>query len=63
MRFTKATTARLGLSARSTPPQIAGSLAGLFVLPADMGPVDVEVNRLDNQVLVRYYDSEWRKWN
>lgn len=37
-------------------------LASLFVLPADLGPVPAEVNRLDNQVLVRYYESEWRKW-
>jgi spermidine synthase len=38
------------------------ALPALFVLPADMGPVAVEVNRLDNQVLVRYYESEWRRW-
>jgi spermidine synthase len=37
-------------------------LASLFVLPADLGPVPVEINRLDNQALVRYYDSEWRRW-
>jgi spermidine synthase len=40
-----------------------GALQALFVLPADMGPVPVEVNRLDNQVLVRYYESEWRHWD
>jgi spermidine synthase len=40
-----------------------GALRALFVLPADMGPVPVEVNRLDNQVLVRYYESEWRHWD
>jgi len=34
----------------------------LFVFPADMSPVDVEINRLDNQVLVRYYESEWRHY-
>jgi spermidine synthase len=39
-----------------------GTLPSLFVLPADMGPVPVEVNRLDNQILVRYYESEWRRW-
>jgi spermidine synthase len=38
------------------------AMAALFVLPADLGPVPVEINRLDNQVLVRYYDSEWRHW-
>ena len=40
-----------------------GAMAALFVLPADMGPVPVEVNRLDNQVLVRYYDAEWKRWD
>jgi spermidine synthase len=38
------------------------TLESLFVFPEDMQPVDVEVNRLDNQILVRYYDEEWRKW-
>jgi len=38
------------------------TMAALFVLSADLGPVPVEINRLDNQVLVRYYDAEWRKY-
>jgi spermidine synthase len=38
------------------------AMASMFVLPADLSPVQVDVNRLDNQVLVRYYDSEWRRW-
>lgn len=38
------------------------ALASLFLQPADMLPVPVDVNRLDNQVLVRYYESEWRRW-
>ena len=37
-------------------------LTALFVLPADLGPVPVEINRLDNQVLVRYHESEWKRW-
>jgi spermidine synthase len=41
----------------------APSMASLFVLTPDMGPADVEVNRLDNQSLVHYYEEEWRKWN
>jgi spermidine synthase len=39
------------------------AMAALFVLPADLGPVPVEINRLDNQALVRYYESEWRKYD
>lgn len=27
----------------------------------DMGPREVEINRLDNQILVRYFDEEWSK--
>jgi spermidine synthase len=37
-------------------------MPAMFVLSADLGPVPVEVNRLNNQVLVRYYNSEWRRW-
>src|SRR5262245_7541753 len=39
------------------------ALQGLFDLPADAGPVAVEINRLDNQMLVRYYEAEWQGWN
>ena len=35
------------------------NLAGLFHFPLDMRPVDVEPNRLNDQVLVRYYEREW----
>jgi spermidine synthase len=38
------------------------AMAAMFVLPVDLGPVDVEINRLDNQALVRYYESEWRRY-
>ncbi len=31
----------------------------LFHFPADMGPLKVEVNRLNNQMLVRYFEEEW----
>jgi spermidine synthase len=41
----------------------APTLASLFVLGPDMAPVDAEVNRLNNQALVRYYEEEWRRWN
>jgi predicted membrane-bound spermidine synthase len=33
-----------------------------IVSSADLGPVPVEINRLDNQSLVRYYEAEWRRY-
>jgi spermidine synthase len=41
------------LTAETTP--------GLFLFPADMARVPTEVNRLNNQVLVRYFEQEWSK--
>ncbi len=40
------------------------SFASMFDFPTDMTmPRDeVEINRLDNQVLVRYYESEWKRF-
>jgi spermidine synthase len=38
-------------------------LPTLFVFPGDMSRVRTEVNRLDNQILVSYYDREWKRWN
>jgi len=32
------------------------------VMSADMTAVPVDVNHLDNQVLVRYYEREWKRW-
>jgi spermidine synthase len=37
------------------------ALAALFTFGPDLGPVEVEINRLDNQVLVRYHDLEWSR--
>ncbi len=37
------------------------TLPGLFVFPADMARVPTEPNRLNNQALVRYFESEWRR--
>jgi spermidine synthase len=37
----------------------ARDLPALFEFPLDMQPVEVEPNRLNNQVLVRYYEREW----
>ncbi len=38
----------------------ARNLDELFHFPNDMLPVDAEPNRLNDQVLVRYYEREWR---
>ncbi len=39
------------------------TLPTLFALAPDMAPVPAEVNRLNNQVLVRYYEEDWKRWN
>ncbi|MCP5197217.1 MAG: polyamine aminopropyltransferase [Gammaproteobacteria bacterium] len=39
-------------------PEIAMTL---FRFPPDMGPVNTEINRLNNQILVHYYEREWRE--
>jgi spermidine synthase len=41
----------------------APTLASMFVFSPDMSSVPVEINRLDNQMLVRYYEEEWKKWS
>jgi len=38
------------------------ALAHMFHFPLDLQRVESGVNRLDNQILVRYYDDEWDKW-
>lgn len=40
------------------------SFASMFDFPKDMMMPDeeIEINRLDNQALVRYYESEWRRF-
>jgi spermidine synthase len=37
------------------------SASMLFKFPQDMLPVETEINRLNNQVLVQYYESEWHQ--
>ncbi|MFK8114872.1 MAG: polyamine aminopropyltransferase [Rubripirellula sp.] len=34
-------------------------MTDLFDLPEDMVPIDSDLNRLNDQVLVRYYEQEW----
>jgi len=40
------------------------TFASLFEFPADTSKpdIDLEINRLDNQALVRYYETEWRRF-
>jgi spermidine synthase len=37
-------------------------LPGLFYFPPDMNAMEVEVNRLNNQMLVRYFEEEWANY-
>lgn len=37
------------------------NVGALFRFAPDMARIETEVNRLNNQVLVRYYDEEWRR--
>lgn len=51
-------------------PQLTGTmrflnddiLNGLFQLPPDLRRVPTEINQLNNQSLVHYYDEEWGAW-
>jgi spermidine synthase len=40
------------------------SFASMFDFPSDMTlpSEEIEINRLDNQALVRYYETEWRRF-
>jgi len=49
---------RLPAGLRFLTPQ---NVATLFEFPPDLAPVPAEPNRLFDQVLVRYYDREWRE--
>ena len=37
------------------------TLRGLYEFPPDMDRVPVEINRLNNQALVRYFEEDWAK--
>jgi spermidine synthase len=41
----------------------AKAMEALFAFSRDMAEPPVEINRLNNQMLVQYYEREWRKWN
>lgn len=55
--FDTPATVQAGLRYLSPP-----MLAGLFSFGPDMGPLETPVNRLDNQVLVRTYEHEWKRF-
>ena len=42
----------------------ASTFASMFEFPTDMTmpQEEIEINRLDNQALVRYYETEWRRF-
>ena len=66
--FTLAADADASYSPPSTLPDrlrflSAGDLAQLFTFPRDMQAVAVEPNRLNDQVLVRYYEKEFEAIN
>jgi spermidine synthase len=54
----------------SQPPNVGlrflnlSSFASMFEFPTDMmlPNEEIEINRLDNQALVRYYETEWRRF-
>ncbi len=56
-----------GVNAWQPPSALPGGLRflsltamkNMFAFPEDMRPVAAEVNRLNDQVLVRYYEREW----
>lgn len=52
---------------RQLPPGLryltADTVAAMFAFPADLGRVDAEINVLNDQQLVRYYENEWRSWH
>jgi spermidine synthase len=51
---------------RNPPPGLKflddQTLAAMFMLSKDIEAVPVEINRLDNQALVRYYEAEWKRF-
>jgi len=50
--------ARYDLAHRFLTPEASRAM---FQFPADMERVPAEVNQLNNQVLVRYFEQEWRR--
>jgi spermidine synthase len=40
----------------------AATVADMQHFPADMDRVPTDINRLDSQALVRYFDTEWAEY-
>ena len=38
------------------------TMASMFAFSEDMSEVDAEVNRLNDKLLVRYYETEWSRY-
>ena len=39
---------------------VTGAVTEMFKFPNDMLPVPVEANHLNDQILVRYYECDWK---
>ncbi len=50
--------AKIPVPVRYVTPE---TMKTMFDFPADMSRVPAEVNRLNNQVLVRYFEEDWRR--
>jgi spermidine synthase len=52
---------------KTSPPNLRylndETLAAIFVLSNDLREMETEVNRLDNQILLQYYENDWIKLN
>ena len=49
----------MGTIFSSAPPPLPSTMPAMFEFPPDMAAVASDVNRLDNQALVQYYEREW----
>ncbi len=64
--FNLASASAFGVPAKTLPDLrhlTDGTMQSMFVFPRDMERTPTEVNRLDNQVLVHLYSTEWKRWS
>ncbi len=64
--FSLASPAGLAVPGRTLPDLrhlTDDTMQAMFAFPRDMDRLPSEVNRLDNQVLVHLYASEWKRWS